>query len=470
MKRAALILVALVAVAGCRRRATPAASPRLNVLFIAVDDLRPQLHVYGDPLVKSPNIDRLVEHGTLFMHAYCQQAQCNPSRSSLLTGRRPDTLGVFDLEEHFRTHAADVVTLPQYFKERGYLTQSIGKVFHLDDSVSWSVPTPPLPPHPSPSTGEGWSWHKLTDAVSWRATDDDKGLVDTRSADAAIDALRRIRGQAFFLAVGFSRPHLPLIVPQKYLDLYPLASVPLARNPQPPRDVPPVAMRKALGDLARYSDIPDEGPLSDDKAREIIRAYDAAVSYIDAQIGRVVDELDALGLAENTIVVLWGDHGFHLGEHGLWCKLTNFEVAARAPLLFRLPGPRRPARRVDALVEFVDIYPTLVDLAGLPPAPGLEGISLVPLFQEPGQVWKRAAFTQTPRGSVMGRSMRTDRYRYTEWAAPGQLPVGIELYDHQVDPDENVNLAPQPESGPLLRTLSEQLHAGWRAALPAGSR
>jgi arylsulfatase A-like enzyme len=485
---------------------TSGASPRqYNVLFIAVDDLRPELGCYGKTGIHSPNIDRLASSGIVFERAYCQQAVCSPSRTSLLTGLRPDTTRVYDLQTHFRLNLPDVVTLPQQFKLHGYHTQSLGKIYHggLDDPRSWSAPSW----HPSKAT-----WHKPESLAALRAAkdkfskdgsirrntvvqrDDSTGLVlklqrkgrralgpswedpdlsdselsDGAIADQAIETLREIKDRPFFLAVGFLKPHLPFIAPKKYFDLYPPDAVRTADNPYPPSDVPAIALHN-FGELRSYSDIPGKGPVSDDKARELVRAYYAATSFVDAQIGRVIDELDKLGLRDNTIIILWGDHGWQLGEHGLWCKHTNFEVAARVPMILSVPG-RTPGLRSRALVEFVDIYPTLCELCRVPLPEGLEGLSMVPLLDNPDRPWKSGAFSQYPRGKVMGHSLRTDRYRYTEWTEPGQKAVGIELYDHEHDPAENVNLAGHPDQQQRIRALSKQLRAGWQAALPEQPR
>lgn len=486
--------------------ALAAPAGKYNVLFVAVDDLRPELGCYGTPPVQSPHIDALARRGIVFNRAYCQQAVCSPSRTSLLTGRRPDTTRIYDLQTHFRLHCPDIVTLPQYFKQHGYHTQSLGKVFHdlLDDPPSWSVPS--WAPHdhmygkPENQAAVEKTKEELASAgkllqidtidrdpktravlkLNYKgsvraigpASEDpdvpDSALRDGMLADKAIEVLAQVKDKPFFLAVGFYRPHLPFVAPKKYYDLYTRQEIRLASNPYSPKDAPPIALTNSK-ELRTYSDIPHEGAVSDDKARELIRGYHAAVSYVDAQIGRVLTQLDRLGLRERTVVVLWGDHGWQLGEHGLWCKQTNFEVATRAPLIFSIPGQASRAVATDALVEFVDVYPTLVELCGLPLPDGLEGVSLVPVIDAPDRPWKSATFSQYPRGQVMGHSMRTDRYRYTEWAKPGELPVGVELYDHQRDPGENENLARRPEHKDLTGQLSRQLRAGWPAALPRGA-
>ncbi|MEO5803051.1 MAG: sulfatase [Verrucomicrobiota bacterium] len=441
-------------------------SEKFNVLFIAVDDLRPELGCYGVSGVKSPNIDALAKSGLLFNRAYCQQAVCSPSRTSLLTGRRPDTTKIYNLEDHFRQTIPDVVTLPQHFKNNGYFAQSFGKIYHggLDDPQSWSTES-------VGAVGTGKGRKKVSRKIkvagkgaAWESPDvPDNALGDGETADAAIKVLHNVKDKPFFLAVGFKKPHLPFIAPKKYFDLYRTEDMQLAKNPFPPKDVFPIALTD-WGELRGYKGIPQDGPIPDKMARELKHAYYAATSYTDAQIGRVLDELQKLGLREKTIVILWGDHGWQLGEHGLWCKHTNFEIATRSTLMISAPDQKKRGAKTDALVEFVDIYPSLCELAGLPSTAGLEGKSFVPLMEDPKREWKTAAFSQYPRGKLMGYAMRTDRYRYIEWAEKGKAPEGIELYDHKRDPEENVNVAKLPENKKLVAQLSEQLKKGWKAA------
>ncbi len=473
--------------------AASAAPAPLNVLFIAIDDLRPELGCYGAAPVKSPNIDRLARSGTLFERAYCQFPLCAPTRASMLTGRRPDATGVHDLYSDFRVALPDVETLPQYFKNRGYYADRFGKIFHIDDVASWTPARPPEkfgpgdPAKRSPYSDEalneaGWRKFDVAKAagltgmalersqrgpVSEVSTVPEETLPDSRIADAGIAALRarKAAGRPFFLAVGFLKPHLPFVAPKKYWDLYDRDAIPAPRNTQPPARAP-----QAMGDgveFYTYTDVPAARPVPDDFARFARQGYYACVSFVDAQVGRLLDELDRLGLRDNTIVVLWGDHGFKLGEHGGWGKLTDFELDTRVPLIIRMPG-RRAGTHVTGLVEAVDLYPTLAEIAGLPVPAGVEGESFAALFDEPGRPWKRAVFTQCKRDNEewTGYAIRTERYRFIRWVKAG-APDSFELYDHQADPAEDRNLAGMPEFAAVQRKLFDQLKAGWRAARPA---
>ncbi len=463
---------------------------RLNVLFVAVDDLRPLLGCYGDKTVRSPNIDRLAARGLVFNRAYCQQAVCSPSRSSLMTGRRPDTTRVYDLETHFRKALPDVVTLPQHFKNHGYHTQAFGKIYHggFDDPPSWSVPTQgPRKPGNGPeglkllrrlreeARKEGKDLSKRQNqprGYPWEAPNVPDGeLADGSLADQAVEALRQLNGnKPFFLAVGFLKPHLPFVAPKKYWDLYSADQFRPPDHYEPPKGAPKYALSN-WGELRAYYGMPRSGPLSEDQAIKMIHGYHAATSYMDAQLGRVLDEIERLGLREKTVVILWGDHGWHLGDLGMWCKHTNYEVAVRSPLICSVPGMKAPGHSTDALVEFVDIYPSLAEICGLPTPVGVEGTSFVPLLSDPRRPWKKAAFSQYPRGisgvgRAMGYSLRTDRYRYTEWIAAGKDFRGLELYDHRSDPHETKNLADLPGHEALVEEMSRLLQGGWKSALP----
>jgi arylsulfatase A-like enzyme len=466
-----------------------------NVLFIAIDDLRPELGCYGQP-VRSPNIDGLAAEGLLFERAYVQVALCMPSRASMLTGRRPDTTGVVDFTVRFRDVLPNIATIPEHFKNHGYHSVGFGKIFHNDDKASWSEPLFKSQRREDDyhtefgrkvmkwikedhrrvtyiwDLGDGITKKKRPGGLPWESPDvADNAIRDGQLADAASAKLEELKGQPFFLAVGFHKPHLPFIAPKKYFDLYDPESISPAPNPYPPEGAPSFATYN-WNDLRHYYGIPDVGPVSEKQARELKHAYYACVSYVDAQVGKVLSKLDELGLGESTTVVLWGDHGWQLGEHGMWDKHSNFETSTRIPLIVRTPGGR--PGRTKALVESVDIFPTLCELAGLPLDPGLEGHSFAPLLKDSSLEWKSAAFSQYQRvipgyGNIargMGYSMRTDRYRFTEWSVPGTDFIARELYDHENDPDENINIADHPEHKELVSDLTTRLHAGWKAALP----
>ncbi len=488
------MFVAAAGLAGLAKDGTgrPATSNRLNVLFIAVDDLRPELGCYGAAPVRSPNIDALARSGALFDRAYCQFPLCAPTRASLLTGTRPDTTRVHDLYTDFRVALPQVQTLPQLFKDHGYYTDRFGKIFHLDDVASWAPPRPlekfgpGEPAKRAPYSDEalneaGWKKFDAARAAgltgmalersqrgpAWEiATAPEETLPDYKIASQGIAALQamKAKGQPFFLAVGFLKPHLPFVAPRRYWEMYDRNSIPVAENTRPPAHA-----SQALGDgveFYTYTDVPADRPVPDAYAQGARQGYYACVSFVDAQIGRVLDELDRLGLRENTIVVFWGDHGFKLGEHGGWGKLTDFELDARIPLIIRAPG-HGAGVKVTGLVEAVDIYPTLAELAGLPRPGHLEGDSLVPLLDAPGRVWKPAVFTQCRRDGEdwTGYSIRTEHYRLTRWVRSGDADL-LELYDHQADPAENTNLAGVPALAAVQRELIAQLQAGWRAARP----
>jgi len=462
-----------------------------NVLFIVVDDLRPELGCYGKRIVRTPNIDRLAGRGVVFNRAYCQQSVCTPSRTSFLTGLRPDTTRVYDNGRgEFRKLLPNVVTLPQLFRQHGYETRGLGKIFGegLDDPEAWSVPV-----WPDGIAGMQYvdldKWARVPAAeksrtpvptLTWEKRETyqmpevpDNALQDGQVAERAVQALREMRGKPFFLAAGFLKPHLPFVAPKKYFDLYSPREIPDPPHAFPPKGAPEVALHPWV-ELRGYKDIPKKGPLPPGKARELILGYYAATSYMDAQVGKLLDELDRLGLASRTTVVLLGDNGWHLGEHDLWVKTTNFELDTRVPLIFSGAGVGARGVKSPGLVECVDIYPTLCELCGLGPPPALEGSSMTALLAEPSRRWKKAAFSQFPRpfsprkaGDGMGYTVRTERYRYTEWRIPGQPQNAIELYDHEKDPFETVNVAGLPENRRLLAQLQKTLRDGWRAALPA---
>ncbi len=456
---------------------------RPNVLLICVDDLKPLAGCYGSPLVRTPNLDRLAARGLLFERAYCNQAVCAPSRNALMIGLRPQSIGIYDLGTNFRLAVPDAVTLAQHFKLHGWRTEALGKIFHVghgnhEDPASWSVPhwgpkggpaggyVLPENRTPQPTREEARFANapeakaaKLPRGAPTECADvPDSTYADGRIADEAIRRLQAARqrpDQPFFLAVGFLKPHLPFVAPKKYWDLYDPLALPMPTVKTPPTGAPPFAPT-TWGELRQYSDIPATGPLDDAKARHLIHGYYAATSYMDAQLGRVLDALDATGLANNTIIVLWGDHGWHLGDHGMWCKHTNYEQATRIPLIIVAPGVTRPGTRTLALAESVDLYPTLCELAGLPVPKGLDGSSLTAVLRDPQAPGKKAVFHVYPRGNLMGRAVRTERYRLVEWKAiaqPASTAV-LELYDYQTDPEETRNLsASQPDVAASLQAL-----------------
>ena len=482
-------LLQIVLVAALSFAAAPLSAKQPNILFIAVDDLRPELGCYGADSIKSPNIDRLARSGVTFERAYCQVAVCNPSRASVMTGLRPDTTHVWTLDVPFRLLNPDAVTLPQQLRKHGYYAVSYGKIFHnpWPDDQSWDEP------HAWPKDSKLWSADAKQRLADFRekmradgksekaiarmrpqATEivdiPDSEHVDGAIAEQALAAMRRLanKDQPFFLAAGFIRPHLPFVVPKKYWELYDRAKIPFAADRRLPIGAPPYAMNTMyeLRDYLDYADTADprKGSLTGAQQRELKHGYYASVSFIDAQIGRLLDELERLELADDTVVVLWGDHGWKLGEHNSWCKQSNYEIDARAPLIIRSPGAAGNGKATPSLVEFVDIYPTLCDLAGVPVIKKAEGKSLAPILADPAASVKEAAISQFPRRDgkrlLMGYSMRTDRYRFVEWMGrKTRKRVAMELYDHENDPAEKRNLAGAGDQQDRLRALSRQL---WR--------
>lgn len=454
-----------------------------NVLLICVDDLKPLLGCYGAPQIKTPNIDRLAARGLLFERAYCNQAVCAPSRNALMTGLRPSTLGIYDLGTNFRKAVPDAITVAQTFMRAGYRTEALGKIMHVghgndEDVASWSVaPWKPqgggsylLPQNQNQlkqniarAKAAGLSPEKIASQAKGPATEcadlPDNRYGDGMIADETIQRLAAAQSKTnapWFIAVGFLKPHLPFVAPKKYWDLYDPQAFTLPTFTTLPKDAPPYAGHTS-GELRSYTDMPQVQPFTDDEARHLIHGYHAATSFMDAQLGRVLDALDRMKLADNTIIVLWGDHGWHLGDHGLWCKHTNFEQAAHIPLIIAAPHVTQPGTRTRALAETVDLYPTLCDLAGLTPPQGLDGTSFVNILKNPAQDGKAAVYHLYPRNPLMGRALRTSRYRLVEWkkiGAPAEEAT-CELYDYETDPGETRNLAAvQPE---IVRQLRAEL-------------
>jgi len=500
---------------------------KMNVLMIAVDDLKPVLGCYGDNLVRTPNIDRLALRGSVFVQNYCQQAVCGPTRASLMTGMRPDKTKVWDLKTQMREANPEILSLPQFLSEQGYSTQGIGKVYDprcVDkdlDSLSWNVPYyksstkyfaketgAPEMDYQLPASkelirkyraegqGKGLKGKELTEYVQKyirpsveRVDVPDNAYNDGANVLHAKEILSQLskNNRPFFFAVGISKPHLPFVAPKKYWDLYKRDEMPVAPFQQKARNGPELAYHRA-SELYAYSDIPSLASFSDqkgggldiplDKQKELIHGYYAATSYADAQVGMLLHALDSLGLRENTIVVLWGDHGWHLGDHNLWCKHTNFEQATHSPLL--VSDPRIKPSRTTSVTEFIDVFPTICELAGVAVPAHLDGKSLVPVMKNPGTKIKEFAVSQYPRthnameverlgysdGEFMGYSIRTDRYRFTLWMKDGfrsdkpfknDLVVAAELYDYDKDPNETVNVVDEKEYSSVSKQLREQM-------------
>jgi len=469
-----LVLLVVLSPLGAADPVLPTRKP--NILFIAVDDMNNDLACYGHPFVKSPNIDRLAARGVRFDKAYCQMPWCSPSRASLMTGLRPDTTRVMDLNYDFRQGLPNVVTLPQAFMKAGYYAARVGKIYHygnpgdigtsgLDDPASWQEVVNPAGRDKTtlerdilimkPTSGLGSSMSLLADK-----TGKDEDHTDGKVATEAIKLLEAHKDKPFFLAVGFYKPHCPWVAPQKWFDMYKLKDEVLPPiTPAWKSTVPPAA-------LASTSPWPYKG-VTPEEAQQCRLAYHATISFVDAQIGRVVDALDRLGLADNTIIVFWSDHGYHLGEHGLWMKQSCYEESTRVPMI--IVAPKAVAGKVSPrTVELVDLYPTLTDLAGVTAPSGLQGVSLRPLLADPSATWNRAAHSQVIRGGIngiQGYSIRTERWRYTEWEGGTK---GVELYDHDTDPQEMKNLATDPAHAKTMAELQAQIHAMHPVKVPGG--
>lgn len=463
-----------------------------NILFITADDLKPMLGCYGDETIQTPNIDRLAARGTVFLNNYCQQAVCAPSRMSMFTGLRPDTTGVTDLKTDLRVNLPDAKTMQQVFKENGYETTGCGKIMHgsrNEDPPSWSVPfmhdedldyadgwkTPADLQYQEKEIHEAFTQVEKEGITHWKKRKNRLVELNARPPIECIDApddayadgamttwsigqMKKIVAveKPFFITVGFHKPHLPFVAPKKYWDLYERDQFKPAELQTPPKNSPGYAGH-TWGELRGYSSIPQgKGRLPLDRHAELIHAYHACVSYIDAQVGRLLDALDKSGAADNTIIILWGDHGWHLGDHGWWCKHTNYEQATKAPLI--ISAPRHASTQAQTMSEFIDVYPTLCELTGVPAPNGLQGKSLVPALEDPTAEIKDYSISQFPRGKIMGYALRTPRYRYVEWIKAGEVQ-NIELYDYQKDPAETASLHNNPEYRDIVQDLKEKMAA-----------
>jgi len=544
-----LLLLYITTACNSRQQQAETAQSKPNVLFIAVDDLRPELGCYGSPIAITPHIDKLASQGLLFDRAYCQQAICSPSRASLMTGARPETTQVIENYTYFRDLHPDMVTLPQHFRNNGYETAYSGKIYHrrqfADSEKSWSREPAKIdisrPNYPGAYAlkenqeiyktnqaairkkyGEGATSHyALGRGPAYEKADvPDHAYIDGYHTQEAIATMKEMvadKDKPFFLGLGFRLPHLDWNAPKKYWDLYDAAQLPMAEHTAKPDNGAAMGLHASFELRVRHG-IPKHGPIKGELARTLKHAYLASVSYVDAQIGKMLAALEEEGARENTIVILWSDHGWHLGDMGIWGKATNYEIATRVPMIIWTPDMPANTRgkKTAALVELVDMYPTLSELAGLELPEHLEGQSFVPLLQNPDQAWKRAAFSQYPNPALrewaanpltasmretyfgplieavesrimtqqgekwnrdmfenylMGYTMRTDRYRLVVWKdrrQPKGNPTFVELFDHQTDPAETKNIAnEQPD---ILSQLMIQFDQGWKGNLSTTER
>ena len=528
---------------GCGQTSPDSVSkPKPNVLFIAIDDLRPELGCYGSSIAKTPNMDRLAREGLLFERAYCQQAICSPSRASLMTGARPGTINIIENYTYFRDLHPDIITLPQHFRANGYETAYSGKIYHgrfTDDEKSWSrkpaeisIEKPDLPGGYALASNQAIfktnqenirmkygevSHYALGRGPAYENADvPDHVYADGYNTEVAIATMKEMvadDSKPFFLGLGYRLPHLDWNAPKKYWDMYRPDEIPMAHQDDPPQQGAAMGLHASFELRVRHG-IPKKGPIEGELAKTLKHAYLASVSYVDALIGKMLTALDEAGARDNTIIMLWSDHGWHLGDMGVWGKATNYEIATRIPMMIWTPDmpAEHRGKKTNALVELIDMYPTLCELAGIQLPEHLEGYSFVPLIQDPSREWKKAAFSQYPNPAlrewaanpltasmretyfgplieeveariidqqkskwdrevfenhVMGYTMRTDQYRLVVWKDRRSVdydPIFLELYDHHTDPTESVNIASQhPE---LLQTLLTQFNLGWKGSLP----
>lgn len=460
----------LILLFACALVQLKAQNKKPNVLFIASDDLNIDMNVFDDPFVKTPNLDRLFKKSVRFDRAYCQYPLCAPSRASLMTGLRPDNTKVKDLFTFFRDSIPNVVTLPQLFMQHNYFTARVGKIYHYgvpsqigtngqDDSLSWNLRVNPIgiDRQQEDKITNYMPGVPLGGALSfWAAPGTDNDQTDGKIANEAVRILEDHKNKPFFLAVGFFRPHTPFVAPKKYFDLYPIDKIQLPNNKPNDWNNKPA--------IAKYS-LTDNYGLTEQQQKEVIQAYYASISFMDAQVGKLLDELDELKLTDNTIIVFWSDHGYALGQHGQWQKQTLFEHTARVPLLIAAPGYAKQQITLST-AELIDLYPTLAELSGLKAPETLQGKSLVSILKNPELAIQRPAYTQLEKNlkqkawyknvdrDYIGKSVRFRQWRYTEW---NEGKDGIELYNYDTDPDEFVNLANNPDYAQIAAYLKELL-------------
>jgi iduronate 2-sulfatase len=474
--KTAVVLGCVVLLILCRGASTYAEGLHKNVLLIIIDDLRPNLGCYGDPIAITPNINRLAASGTRFSAAYCQYPVCNPSRISFLTGMRPDTTGAYRNSDIFHRRFTDTLTLNRYVQQFGYEAIGLGKIYHASTGGKGAWTQPYL----------NSKWLDYASAENQRRVRErrrtslrDAGLpyaehedvadnmyCDGAMADSAIERMEQLAqgGNPFLMIVGFRHPHLPWNAPKRYWDLYNGKDIQPAANDFFPKGAPAPALKPEGGELFGYAGLaPTPETLTEQEKRKLIRSYYACVSYADAQAGRLLDALESNQLEDNTLVILWGDHGYHLGENHVWAKEVNWERNHHAPLIIRAPGHGKPGQHTTALTEYVDIFPTVCTALGLPVPSQCEGQSLLPLLDNPATPWDTIAFNQYLRGNIMGRSIRTKRYRFTLWENENGALEGVELYDYQTDPQGNTNLAAEPRNAPLVATMTKRHREYWPA-------
>ena len=508
-----ILLIGLFCFSSCDERTAVVTHP--NILFISIDDLRPDIGVYGNEEIITPNIDSFAGEGVTFLRTYSQAAVCAPSRASLMTGLRPDSTRVWHLGDKFRVINLGTVTMPQYFHKYGYHTVSIGKIFHnyMPDSISWDEPdlrpSRYLRPDWLKRDGETFYVNEETNrkqkikrdslvklrpnyyadgwnnGPAWEMEDvHDTMYYDGAQTKLALKTLNRIskNDQPFYMALGFFRPHLPFAAPKKYWGLYDRDSIPMASNPFVPKNSPVMSMN-SMYELRGYDGFshlkhPTINKIGEDTARILKHGYYASVSYVDAQIGKIIQHLKDLDIYDHTIIIIWGDHGWKLGEHNSWCKQSNYNIDTHIPMIIYSPNQKNKGRQTFAITELVDIFPSLCELSGIEVPDYMEGTSFVPLLENPDKEWKTAAFSQfhrrpkvTPdKKRYMGYAMQTKRYHYIEWyywdnetKEKGEY-VTNELYDHEIDPEENENIAGHEKSKELIKELSDQLKKGWKAS------